>query len=153
MKWNNRNRTGWTEIKEQKGKHQNGNSIWSKSEQNKGQRAERSLKYKNKRKYQTGLIDYITYELMWIKICDVKSSKVLSQYRFHLFFLPACVWHTNRNVLTIQNSNGAYTHMKILPQSVPLNISTIYICLLLCKQRYSKLSPPYAFFVFFLLQK
>lgn len=36
----------------------------------------------------------------------------------------ACVWRTNRNVSTIQNLNGAYTHSLIgkFGHSVPLNI-------------------------------
>lgn len=84
------------------------NCEMQKSEQSKRNKAAKS------KKHQAGLINYIMCELMWSKIRYVMLQAgwkfVLMIQICSFSFLPVCVWHTNRNVSTIQNSNGAYTH-------------------------------------------
>lgn len=70
--------------------------------------------------FPTGLMSYIMCDFMLSKrsylICDVMGQmKVCVKYTGCIHFLsPACVWLTNRNVSTIQNSNGAYTQNGVI---------------------------------------
>lgn len=82
------------------------------------------------------MLSKISYVMLWMScVSDTDSIYFLRQLVF---------WHTNRNVLTIQNSNGAYTQtVSHYENSVyHWTYSTIYISHCLCKQRYSKLLLP-----------
>lgn len=74
--------------------------------------------------------------------------------RLHLSSLPACVRHTNRNVLTIQqySSNGAYTHIISYENAAP-ECTTGHIRLFtshcLCKQKYFMFSSFTKIFLFY----